>query len=323
MAFLEFIKTVTDLCIEIGYVPISGFANMDKRIAFPYLLSSVVIAFFVYRTGTKEKSFLRYLFNKKVWIGNSAKTDYYYVFLNAAVKVLLLGPSMVFSLIMALEVSDWCFRFIGMPSVFVSRFSWIIWYTISLTIFKDFMVYVTHYLMHKISWLWEFHKTHHAATTLSPFTQYRIHPIELVLNNFSSLFAFAIITGLFNYLSQGNLVVYEVLGANALLVVFKFFGANLRHSHVKFKYPSFLENIFISPYQHQIHHSDNPRFFNKNMGSFLAVWDFVFGTLSKSTEISKIKFGLGAGEALKTKGFWSGVFSPFVSVFYKIIQLFK
>ena len=67
-----------------------------------------------------------------------------------------------------------------------------------------------------------------------------------------------------------------------------FFGANLRHSHVKLKYPSFLEYIFISPHQHQIHHSDNPIHFNKNMGSKLAIWDWLLGTLVLSLSLIHI-----------------------------------
>ena len=36
-----------------------------------------------------------------------------------------------------------------------------------LTIVNDFFSYLTHYLMHTIPFLWEFHKTHHSATTLT------------------------------------------------------------------------------------------------------------------------------------------------------------
>jgi sterol desaturase/sphingolipid hydroxylase (fatty acid hydroxylase superfamily) len=40
-----------------------------------------------------------------------------------------------------------------------------------------------------------------------------------------------------------------------------------------------LGRIFISPAHHQVHHSGNPEHFNKNFGSCLAVWDWMFGTL--------------------------------------------
>ena len=51
---------------------------------------------------------------------------------------------------------------------------------------------------------------------------------------------------------------------------------------------SYDEYLLISPYQHQIHHSDNPKHFNKNMGSKLAIWDWMFGTLVLSKSASKM-----------------------------------
>jgi len=40
-----------------------------------------------------------------------------------------------------------------------------------------------------------------------------------------------------------------------------------------------LGRIFVSPAHHQVHHSANPKHFNKNFGSCLALWDWMFGTL--------------------------------------------
>jgi hypothetical protein len=37
--------------------------------------------------------------------------------------------------------------------------------------------------------------------------------------------------------------------------------------------------LILSPAHHQIHHSDDPQHFNRNLGSVLAVWDWMFGTL--------------------------------------------
>ena len=45
----------------------------------------------------------------------------------------------------------------------------------------------------------------------------------------------------------------------------------------------------MSPAHHQVHHSTSPVHFNKNLGSCLAVWDWVFGTLhvpAKKPEVS-------------------------------------
>ena len=100
-----------------------------------------------------------------------------------------------------------------------------------------------------------------------------------------------------------------------------FFGANLRHSHVKLKYPSFLEYIFISPYQHQIHHSINKHHYDKNMGSKLAIWDFIFGTLILSKETSRIRFGV-AGNQRDYSSFTNLIWLPFLKAF-NIIKLLK
>jgi sterol desaturase/sphingolipid hydroxylase (fatty acid hydroxylase superfamily) len=39
-----------------------------------------------------------------------------------------------------------------------------------------------------------------------------------------------------------------------------------------------LGRIVVSPAHHQVHHSANPKHFNKNFGSCLALWDWMFGT---------------------------------------------
>src|SRR5262249_62134477 len=51
--------------------------------------------------------------------------------------------------------------------------------------------------------------------------------------------------------------------------------------------------LFMSPEHHQLHHSTNPAHFNKNMGSCLALWDWMFGTLYvPGKEPEKLSFGV-------------------------------
>ena len=84
---------------------------------------------------------------------------------------------------------------------------------------------------------------------------------------------------------------------SACLFLFNIFGANLRHSHIWFSWGDKLENWFISPAQHQVHHSDNPKHFDTNLGSALAVWDRLGGTLIKASEAGKINIGVGKYDA--------------------------
>lgn len=150
---------------------------------------------------------------------------------------------------------------------------------------------------------------------MNPFTLYRIHPIELIINNLKSILVYGFVTGIFYYLASGEVGTITFVGVNIFTFSFMFLGANLRHSHVKLKFYSYIENIFISPFQHQIHHSDNPDHFNKNLGSHLAIWDFLCGTLLKSKEVDKIRFGISKSENKNYNSPFKAIYIPFKNLF--------
>lgn len=80
------------------------------------------------------------------------------------------------------------------------------------------------------------------------------------------------------------------------LTVWEIAGANLRHSHVWISWGPWLEHVFISPAQHQIHHSNDPVHFDRNMGAFLAIWDRLFGTLQTARGQTVSGSGLTRGK---------------------------
>jgi sterol desaturase/sphingolipid hydroxylase (fatty acid hydroxylase superfamily) len=86
---------------------------------------------------------------------------------------------------------------------------------------------------------------------------------------------------------------FDLLGANIFVFIFNVMGSNLRHSHVWWSWGDKIESWFISPAQHQVHHSDRPEHFDRNLGSALAIWDRMMGTLTTSSNVGKIRFGLG------------------------------
>jgi len=283
----------------------------DKRIYLLYLFSSVLLAFYTFKRSKKLQSFIKYLFNKKVWGSKSAVIDYYFIFFNSYIKILLIGPLLIYGYYLNYYVNDGLHSLFGKSSLQISVTTITILYTISLTVFGDFCSYIVHYIMHKIPFFWRFHKIHHSATVLNPITQYRIHPVELLINNFRGIFVIGLVTGIFNYLSVHQIEKWTFIGVNTFHFLFLLWGSNLRHSHVKFSYTSVLENIFISPYQHQIHHSNNPKHYDKNIGSKFAVWDWVFGTLVKSKDITKkLRFGLEE-EDKNYDSFMKNIINPF------------
>ncbi len=300
---------------------LSYFIDPDKRINILYLLSSLILAFYVFKTSKIRGSFWRYIFNKRVWLGRSAVVDYIFFFFNGLLKVLLLAPYIIFGFYIAFYINEYLLQIFGYPEFSLSITKTLVLYTITLTIVNDFFSYFIHYLMHKIPFLWEFHKTHHSATTLNPLTQYRIHPIELIINNVRNILVFGFITGIFDYLSHHQIDKVMFLGVNVFTFLFFFFGANLRHSHVKLKYPKLIEYIFISPFQHQIHHSKKKIHFNKNMGSKFAIWDYLFGTLVLSKSTSRLNFGI-PNEDLKYDSAIENFSNPFIKIFNKCKRLF-
>jgi sterol desaturase/sphingolipid hydroxylase (fatty acid hydroxylase superfamily) len=69
-------------------------------------------------------------------------------------------------------------------------------------------------------------------------------------------------------------------------------GSNLRHSHIWMGFGPVLSYVFISPAQHQVHHSRAAEHHNKNYGEIFAFWDFMFGTLYVPQGEEKLEFGL-------------------------------
>ena len=273
---------------SLGYL-----ANPEKRIYWAYLVTSAAMAYFVFCSKRIAGSVLEYLIPKKMWLSQSSGVDAVLWLINGLFKVFLIGPYFIFGF----ALSDWVeaslVDVLGYPSAPLSETATLIWYTVVLTLALDLSTYFVHLLMHRVPALWEFHKIHHAATVLTPITQYRIHPIELLVNNAKAISVMGVVTGVFSYLSPHHLTEMAVFGVNVFNFAFLFLGANLRHSHIEFKYPSWLENILISPFQHQIHHSENAAHFDKNLGSKFAIWDKLFGTLIQSKEVESISYGIG------------------------------
>lgn len=317
-----FLTEIIQFLEEVISHSLSYFVNTEKRINIIYLFSSLVLAFYVYKKSNLNESFWRYIFNKKVWLGKSAIIDYMLFLLNGFFKIILIGPYVIFGFYIAFYVNESLLQFFGFPSNSLSVSVTLILYTITLTVVNDFFSFLIHYMMHKIPLLWEFHKTHHSATTLNPLTQYRIHPVELVINNVRSIIIFGLITGIFDYLSSHQIDKVLFLGANVFTFLFFFLGANLRHSHVKLRYPKIIEYIFISPFQHQIHHSTKKEHFNKNMGSKFAIWDYFFGTLVFSEKTSRINFGIPK-ENLNYTSFSGNLLNPFLKIFNRISKYFS
>jgi sterol desaturase/sphingolipid hydroxylase (fatty acid hydroxylase superfamily) len=161
----------------------------------------------------------------------------------------------------------------------------------------DAFSYAWHRLHHENRVLWPLHALHHAAEELTPLTAVRHHPVFVILGNA----IYAVLLGTLQALALlfilGRVDVLTALGINVFYAGFNLAAANLRHSHVWLRYPAWLEHLLISPAQHQVHHSIDPRHHDRNYGEVLAVWDWLCGTLYvPGQEEAGVAFGLADAE---------------------------
>ena len=265
------------------------FTNPHQRIFWIYIVSTLCIATLYLMLHPKER---KINMSQKLWLHPSAMLDYRFFMVSFFIKLWLVIPVLIGANEVALftqrELSDY-FGFYFYEGLSYTEV--MVLFTVTLFVVSDFTRYWLHRFMHTIPWLWKFHAIHHSAKVLTPITFYRVHPVENILFGFRFSFSVGIVTGVFIFFFGGLLDIMDVLGVNMIVFVFNLIGANLRHSHIKLHYPRWIENVFISPFQHQIHHST--KYYNYNFGGYLAVWDRWFGTLKHSNEIKTMRLGLG------------------------------
>lgn len=287
--------------------------NPNKRLFWVYIISSIFLAILYFYYSKKSS---KVILSSKLWLHPSAKLDYYYFFLSYFINILLLIPFIISAKTIAFSINKFLYlQFDYFENSFFSYESIILMYTLSLFFVSDFTRYWLHRFLHTVPFLWEFHKVHHSAKVLTPITFYRVHPIENLLFGLRYSLSIGFVTGIFIYFFGAMIDIYMIFGVNLFLFLFSLLGSNLRHSHVPFSYGKYLEKIFISPKQHQIHHSK--KYFNKNYGGYLALWDRAFGTLKLSNEVSVLKFGLRKEQMKDYSSLLSLLIRPFINLVEK------
>ncbi len=300
----------------------SDFINPKKRIFLGYLFSGFLIAllWLIFVKKTSIINSLKFVFDKKIYTAKSSFVDYFMYIFNMLIMILF-SPVLLSQLFIATLLFDLLYEqnliepyssnYIGtlLPILF----------TLSFFIIDDFSKFILHMMMHKIKFLWIFHKVHHSAEVLTPMTVFRTHPFEGILFVIRNAISQGSVIGVFFYISAGELSLITVLGANIFSFIFHLLGSNLRHSHISISYWNIVEKILISPAQHQIHHSVKKEHYDKNFGVTFAVWDLIFGSLLISKSDQQIKYGLSQKENYFKHNLFSIYINPIMEAF-RILQ---
>lgn len=180
---------------------------------------------------------------------------------------------------------------------------------VMLVLFYDLGYWFAHWLMHRVPLLWEFHKVHHSAEVLTPMTEYRQHPVELLWFPVFAGMGTGFVYALADYLFGKGAQPLSLVWVNSLMFAFIATFLHLRHTQLWIPARGWFGRIVQSPAHHQIHHSTDPKHFDKNLGFCLSVWDWAFGTLYVPDEREELEFGLGA-ESHEHDGLFSTLWLP-------------
>jgi sterol desaturase/sphingolipid hydroxylase (fatty acid hydroxylase superfamily) len=129
---------------------------------------------------------------------------------------------------------------------------------------RDFVEWLVHNLLHKVPFLWEFHKLHHSIEELDWIGNFRFHWMEVVV---------------YRMLTYLPLVMLDVSGQVILWVaIVGTLIGHLNHSNIRISWGP-LKYVLNSSRMHAWHHDEVLHGgHGQNFGVILSVWDWVFGT---------------------------------------------
>ncbi len=207
----------------------------------------------------------------KPWRKNQSKfrrdfwLDFFYMFFNF----------FIFSLIIYNAASNVVVQFfndalasIGITNLLAFEvMSWPTWAHLVLGFFvRDFVQWWTHRLLHRVPFLWEFHKVHHSVKEMGFAAHLRFHWMETIVYRTIEYLPLALIgIGLRDFF---------------VIHIFTLAVGHFNHSNFKLNLGVF-KYIFNNPQMHIWHHAKalpEDRTYGVNFGLTLSIWDYLFKT---------------------------------------------
>ena len=163
-------------------------------------------------------------------------------------------------------------------------------------ILLDLSGYTRHRIMH-LSWFWPTHKLHHSDANLDWTSEWRFHPLEVLVTigvRFIFITSFSIPSN-----------------AIALFAVIALPIGLFQHANIAL--PQFIERILgiviVTPALHRVHHSSNPKCYDKNFAVLFITWDKLFRSFKPSEKESV--FGLDKVRGSEKMALKDMLISPF------------
>lgn len=166
-------------------------------------------------------------------------------------------------------------------------------------IIADFVQWGVHNALHRIAFLWKFHKVHHSVKEMGFAAHLRYHFFETFVYQAAKYISLVMI---FGFTLENAFIVYVTT-----VVI-----GHLNHANLDWDYGP-LKYVFNNPKMHIWHHAkdlpeNHPH--GMNFGITLSCWDYIFGTAYVPSSGRDIELGFPNDESYP-EGFIGQVIEPF------------
>jgi len=166
---------------------------------------------------------------------------------------------------------------------------------LTMFVIADFIQWNIHRLLHRVPWLWEFHKVHHSVEEMGFAAHLRFHWMETIIYKSIQYIPLAMI----GFGLQDFFIIHIISVAIG----------HLNHSNLYITYGP-LKYLLNNPAMHIWHHAKKlPNQYGVNYGISLSIWDYLFKTayIPKSGRDEKLGFD---GDEQFPKTFWQQIIYP-------------
>lgn len=167
-----------------------------------------------------------------------------------------------------------------------------------LFVLADFIQWNVHRMLHRVDWLWNFHKVHHSVKQMGFAAHMRFHFMETIVYKSIQYIPLAMI----GFSIEDFFIVHMLTLAIG----------HINHANVGIDYGP-LKYILNNPKMHIWHHAralPEDRRFGVNFGISLSIWDYLFGTDYIPHEGRDIELGYPGDESMP-ETFGGQVLAPF------------
>jgi sterol desaturase/sphingolipid hydroxylase (fatty acid hydroxylase superfamily) len=171
---------------------------------------------------------------------------------------------------------------------------------LTMFILRDFIQWNIHRLLHRVPWMWEFHKVHHSVEEMGFAAHLRYHWMENVIYRTLEYLPLAMI----GFGIQDFFVVH----------IFTLAIGHLNHANIYLPLGP-LKYVFNSPQMHLWHHAEDvpEGRYGVNFGLSLSTWDYLFGHAHVPKEDADLKLGFKNLQQFP-KTFWGQISHPWKKI---------